>query len=103
MKDFYYTYSREHKLSVVGYINKKENKFQIGISQCSDKDEYNKKIGREIAKGRAIKKPLIVSNLDNKDQPELLQILNDARDTIIGKSDKYANTWNVYKFLNKII
>jgi|SRR3990167_7804503 len=103
MKEFYYTYSRKHKLSVVGYVNKKENNFQIGISKCSDKDEYNKKFGREIAKGRSIKNPFSIFSLDNKEQPELLQILFDTRDTIIGKSDKYIETWKKYKLLSKII
>ena len=77
---------------------KKNNGFQIGISQCSDKDQYNKKLGREIAKGRSVKKPMAHFNLDTKDQPELLQILHDMRDTIIGKSDKYIKTWKLCKF-----
>ena len=35
--------------------------FKFGISKCSVKDQFNKKIGRVIAKGRAEKYPIIIN------------------------------------------
>lgn len=70
MKEFYYLYSKpedkKQRISLVGYINKKENLLQIGLSECSISDQYNRKLGRKIAEGRSKKKPYIKISLDSE-------------------------------------
>lgn len=37
----------------------------IGLSVCSEQDVYDKKKGRKIAEGRAMKKPAVIVDLRN--------------------------------------
>ena len=43
----------------VAILPNDEHTVQVGVSVCSDKDPFTKKIGRAIAEGRAHKKPLL--------------------------------------------
>lgn len=45
------------------------NKLHIGISTCSTKDVFVKKIGRAIAKGRALKNPEVEYTLSKNEIP----------------------------------
>lgn len=49
------------KVAFAGLV--KDNKLQIGISECSEKDIFDKKKGRLIATGRANKKPVLVIDI----------------------------------------
>jgi len=42
-------------------------KVSLGIARCSSKDNFNKKIGRAIAEGRATKRPIEISKVSKTD------------------------------------
>lgn len=52
------------RLTICGYYNSDENTISFGVSRCSEKDTFNKKKGRELAKYRAISNPYIVRDID---------------------------------------
>lgn len=54
----------EKKATFAGVINSEDNQLRIGLSVCSSKDNFCKKIGRLIAEGRAGKKPVTIINLE---------------------------------------
>ena len=54
------------------------NALQIGMSECSNKDIFDKKLGKKIAEGRALKKPSIVITLDNKFEAKLADVFINA-------------------------
>lgn len=45
------------------------NTMSIGISICGPRDNFNKKLGRVIATGRANKKPFKLISINNNDNP----------------------------------
>ena len=45
-------------VTVAYNIDKEQNQLVFGLSFCSPKDRFNKKIGREIARGRMKVKPI---------------------------------------------
>jgi len=53
------------------------NKIEIGYALCGNKDQFCKKIGRDIAEGRAKKKPMDL--ITYKDEPQPREIINDLR------------------------
>jgi hypothetical protein len=75
----YYIYETAKKskrrLSIAAFIS--ENQLCIGVAQCSKKDQFNKKIGRAIAEGRALKHPTIKVQLEKPiiDAKELIQLI----------------------------
>lgn len=107
MKKFYYLYSnpqkREKRITMVGFLN--QNNLQIGLSECSEKDQFNKKLGRQIAEGRAQKNPTTVINIENKTQKEILDILYEFLDSMLNKNNyekiKKVKHYNVKSKLSK--
>ena len=71
---------------MVGYINKEKNLLQIGISECSEKDQFNRKLGRKIAKGRSQKNPITSINIENKTQKEILDSMYEFLDLMLNKN-----------------
>jgi len=61
--------NKEHKLTYAGIV--KDNKLHVGEAMCSPKDEFNKKLGRTIALGRAVKHPLVKLDLSDKDDTKV--------------------------------
>lgn len=51
-----------------GVYNEQENTMQIGRSECSLNDQFNKKIGRKIAEGRANKSPEFTLTVNSPEQ-----------------------------------
>ncbi len=49
------------KVAFAGVIE--DNNLKIAFSECSTKDVFDKKLGRKIALGRAIKKPIVIIDL----------------------------------------
>jgi len=56
------------RFTVVGIYDEKQNAKEInyGISICGPRDQFTKKLGRTIAKGRALKNPTIKQHLKKK-------------------------------------
>lgn len=53
----------QRKVSFAGVIE--ANKLSIGKSECCNHDIYNKKLGRKIAEGRAIKTPILIVDIED--------------------------------------
>jgi len=53
----------------------KNMNYQTGLSYCSKKDQFNRKIGRNVAAGRAMKRlhesPILIEDSRIKSNPEL--------------------------------
>lgn len=60
------TQSKYARYCVAGIYN--EGSLSIGIARCAVKDQFVKKIGRMIARGRAIKVPAKVLHVPNEKQ-----------------------------------
>jgi hypothetical protein len=52
----------DRRFTVCGIIN--GDTINIGASLCSPKDNFNKKLGRKIARGRATSKPIMSIKID---------------------------------------
>lgn len=53
------------RVTVVGVL-KENNEMSIGVSRCSKKDQFIRKLGRNIATGRALKNPMVVIDFQPK-------------------------------------
>lgn len=51
-------------VTICGIYDEETGKLSIGISRCSEKDVFVKKIGRDLARNRATTNPYIVVNLE---------------------------------------
>lgn len=51
-------------VTICGIYDEETGKLSIGISRCSEKDVFVKKIGRDLARNRATTDPYIVVNLE---------------------------------------
>jgi len=57
MKNVMYYYSdheSQNRIAIAGMVNA-ENELQLAVSRCSKKDNFNRKVGRNIAEGRLLK------------------------------------------------
>jgi hypothetical protein len=53
---------------------KKDHEIHIGISMCSPRDVYNKKLGRTISLGRAQKKPnYVIQSVSDKPSHDFVE------------------------------
>ena len=80
--------SRHNGIITAAYIyDKKNNKIRIGLAFCSPKDKFNKRIGREIAKGRLERnKHITVYNVKNKPSKEVDSVVKSIVTYVIGPS-----------------
>lgn len=69
--------------SVTGLYNKEENTLSIGVSICCINDHFNKKLGRIISEGRALKNPNLV--IEAKDYRTALNQFHTFCNTLGGK------------------
>ena len=74
--------------------NRVENTLQIhlGFSFCSDKDRYEKKLGRKISEGRLQTRPLVVYGLEDKTNNEIIEFAV----SLIDKYGKEVLEFNCY-------
>lgn len=66
--------NKKPRVTICGVI-REDNVFvnvylSIGIARCSEKDNFNKKKGRTIAKGRAYKNSIVTSSYSNEREAE---------------------------------
>lgn len=59
----------ERRVAYAGVIQ--DNKLLVGEAVCSEKDQFNKKLGRTIALGRANKHPLVKLDLSGRDDTKV--------------------------------
>jgi hypothetical protein len=59
------------KRATICIIKQDDKDYYMGISRCSDKDTYNKKLGRAIALGRAYKNLVNCKKLSELDIHEI--------------------------------
>lgn len=64
---FFYpvTVGTQRRRTIAGVIDKDNGVLRIGISECSNKDMFEKKKGRMIAKGRALSRHAQLVELDS--------------------------------------
>lgn len=77
------------KVSFSGVVEENTNLLSIGLSKCSKNDQFDRKKGRLISTGRAIKSPVMridVSNIAER----------DVCDTFVQQCKDYANRHNFY-------
>lgn len=60
------------RFTIAGIYKQEDNQVNFGVSLCAPHDQFTRKTGRQIAEGRAEKKPTLVKKLsiiipDNKD------------------------------------
>lgn len=63
-KNYYYYGKKNGKRVCLAGVPNEDRSLHIGIAECSKKDNFNKKLGRKIAEGRALKKPIAHIGLD---------------------------------------
>ena len=73
---------KERRVAFAGVID--NNTINIGEAVCSEKDIFDKKIGRQIALGRAIKKPVYQITIEDDKKPSDL-FVNFCKDLISNK------------------
>jgi len=56
-----------NRCTVVGVLNEQTKTLNVGIARCSKKDNFQRKKGRTIARGRALKNPFITFENVNTD------------------------------------
>lgn len=61
--------------TVAGIFDRENHMLKIGVSVCSNNDNYNKKIGRTISEGRALKKPEFTTEVEN--YPQAIEAFNN--------------------------
>ena len=67
----------------IAIVPTSETSVDVGVAVCSKNDTFVKKIGRQIAEGRARKKPtLSYANVDTKTIEGMLQIKKTIKDMI---------------------
>lgn len=111
MKEFYYYEHKngeqdsQKKITVCLLIGDEENDnfagypFARGVAICSDRDNFSKKIGRAIAKGRAMK-ALFRGNYGKIRRPEIKKVLPrefKSKGTI--RPDQYGGVTEKENFL----
>lgn len=57
------------RFTVVGIYDRLSREIRFGIALCGPKDNFSKRLGRVIARGRALKNPTIVKHL-KKELPD---------------------------------
>lgn len=63
-KDVEYTvYKQPPVITVCGVYDESTGKLNIGLARCSEKDNFVKKVGKELAYNRAINTPYIIVQL----------------------------------------
>ena len=68
-------------ITVAYKLDKENNKLIMGMSFCSPKDRFNKKLGRTIANGRMKKVPIVIDC--NKDDKIIDLIMNTLKKAIL--------------------
>lgn len=61
--EVYTIYKQPPVVTVCGVYDESTGKLNIGISRCSEEDNFVKKIGKELAYNRAVHKPYITVQL----------------------------------------
>jgi len=56
--------SDRNKATFAGVVSPEDKQLRVGISRCNSKDDFNKELGRAIAKGRACKRPADIISLE---------------------------------------
>jgi len=89
------TKKAERRYTVVGLVPDEEpTTLQIGISACSEKDQFNRKKGLLIARGRVQKKPVRFSipkelgPLENNKRAYALFFMAKAEEVVLAESSK---------------
>lgn len=77
------------KASFAGVV--KDNSLHIGQSVCSESDIYDKKKGRKIAEGRALKKPIVSIDLTKFPEDKISNIFVEEVKKFIGQSIPLAD------------
>jgi hypothetical protein len=78
--------------TLVGIV--KENKLNIGISFCHEKDNFSKKVGREQALDRAINNPIVFPWLKTSNPKEIKMFLYEFAE--LCKNTKNTLVENLY-------
>jgi uncharacterized DUF497 family protein len=65
---------KNRRKTIAGILNEDSNQLLLAYSECSKKDQFNRKRGRIIAQGRAMKNPHLVVNLTSLDKKEVRQV-----------------------------
>lgn len=59
------------RYTICGSLDYDTNLLSFGIACCSGKDVYNKKIGRRISEGRALKTPIVTVSVTKENISEV--------------------------------
>ena len=57
---YLHTATKSGKRVTLAALEFTDKSWHVGAAKCNPKDQYNKKFGRRIAEGRALKNPLVV-------------------------------------------
>jgi hypothetical protein len=83
-----------NRVTVAGFHFLPSNTLSIGISVCDEKDNFSRRIGRNISEGRARNKPIVYYELDvvcpNTEEVENF-FIQEANELI----DKYKDMKNI--------
>lgn len=85
-------HGNERRFTLVGLYDQEE--VRVGLATCSEKDNFSKKIGRNIATHRAINRPTEVISFDEMpyegdDKKRVLSLLCAIRDMISANPQDY--------------
>lgn len=59
------------RYTICGSLDYDTNLLSFGVARCSGKDVYNKKIGRRISEGRALKTPIVTVSVTKENISEV--------------------------------
>jgi hypothetical protein len=59
------------RYTICGSLDYDTNLLSFGVACCSGKDVYNKKIGRRISEGRALKTPIVTVSVTKENISEV--------------------------------
>lgn len=94
---------KSHRATFAGVFDKTQSYISIGVAECSPKDQFNKKTGREKAFQSAIKKPFCIIKLsyDNdkdkmKNSAKLIRAFRDDYEQV-GRRNFWKGIIDEYK------
>ena len=88
---------------VVAYKAEEANSLivvQYGVSFCNEKDRFNRRLGREIAEGRLLRRPLtrfIEFGAEQKFNPTIVNSIREHIQQAIGARTQISNIFGVSK------